>query len=331
MKRVGQLALCLIVIAGALALLGPYQPKLADWFDGVVARIDGKPITQRDLALAVREHLWRHGESWDALGPEAQQTVRETVLLQVIDQHLIHEARLGQPQMQVPTEEELHWFQRQLGFAENRYTDGLQQQELTEAQLRNQMQSQLEDQAWLDARLAVSVATIGDAQARQWFEAHRVQAAKCYRAAHLFLTRHEPGKPDRSAEIQSLAAQLNQGASFEALVAAHSDDERTKGQGGDLGWFAHERMPEDFMAAVAKLEPGLLSEPIATQLGWHLIKLIERKEARLLSFEEVREEVLARLRYQQREAALQDLLKALRAKAKIEPFKRALASSQPAS
>jgi peptidyl-prolyl cis-trans isomerase D len=122
---------------------------------------------------------------------------------------------------------------------------------------------------------------------------------------HLFLSRHDPKRPDRSAEIQALHQQLTRGkARFADLVAKHFEDSLIKVLAGYLGWVSASRMPAEFMEALERTPVGVFSPPIETKLGWHLVRVSARHESRLPSFVEVREEIIALLDQQRREAAL---------------------------
>ena len=68
------------------------------------------------------------------------------------------------------------------------------------------------------------------------------------------------------------------------------------------------------MAALEKLEPGEMSEPVLSRLGWHLLVLKEKRGARVPAFEEVKTEVLALLQTEIREAAVKSLMAELRLK-----------------
>jgi len=54
-------------------------------------------------------------------------------------------------------------------------------------------------------------------------------------------------------------------------------------------------VPPEFLEAVKKLPVGLISSPVRTSLGWHLLRVTERQKTRIPAFEEVREEILAML------------------------------------
>ncbi len=79
------------------------------------------------------------------------------------------------------------------------------------------------------------------------------------------------------AEVQSLAARVAAGESFEALARQYSQDPGSAPQGGDLGVFGPGRMVPEFEQAAFGLQTvGDVSAPIRTQFGIHLIQLSER-------------------------------------------------------
>ena len=60
-------------------------------------------------------------------------------------------------------------------------------------------------------------------------------------------------------------------------MAKQYGEDGTKEKGGDLGWFGQGAMIPDFEEAVAKMEPGQISDLVKTQFGYHVIKLVEKK------------------------------------------------------
>ncbi|MEO1442692.1 MAG: peptidylprolyl isomerase, partial [Chloroflexota bacterium] len=66
------------------------------------------------------------------------------------------------------------------------------------------------------------------------------------------------------------------GEDFVLLAAQFSNDITTKDAGGDLGWFAREELLEPRVAEVAfTQEPGEISMPVATRLGYHIIETLQ--------------------------------------------------------
>ena len=85
-------------------------------------------------------------------------------------------------------------------------------------------------------------------------------------------------------------------------------------RGGDLGWFAKERMVPEFGEAADKMKPGEISEPVKSQFGWHVIRQEETRESPFPAFEEVKGQLKQRMEQQR----MQQCQEALRAKAKTD-------------
>lgn len=94
------------------------------------------------------------------------------------------------------------------------------------------------------------------------------------------------------AEAQDLLAQIRNGsATFEALARAHSIDEASRDNGGDLGFVPREMLPESVAQVAFAMQPGEISAPVQSRFGWHLVQVVERDPAR-----QVPPEMLATMR-----------------------------------
>jgi len=79
------------------------------------------------------------------------------------------------------------------------------------------------------------------------------------------------------AEAQQILEQLAAGVDFGELAFNHSRDVSTRELGGDLGWFTREQLTEPVVAETAfALQPGEVSGPVASGLGYHIIQTLER-------------------------------------------------------
>jgi peptidyl-prolyl cis-trans isomerase C len=109
---------------------------------------------------------------------------------------------------------------------------------------------------------------------------------------------------------------LQGGADFATLAR-----ERSRGpgaqDGGDLGFFKKEEMPEPFAEAAFALAPGQFTPaPVRTQFGWHVIKTEERREEPRPTFEESEQE----LRRTVIEEAATSIVDRLRSGATVQRF-----------
>lgn len=314
-----------------------YHGPLYLWLrGGVVAEVGGQPISRKELAAALRVELWKRDAAWASLSPESQQQQRRAVLDRLIDDRLVRAFRLkddpGEGAPSPSARQEADMMLRQ--FAETEEAPRrMAAQHLTPKTLTMQIDQSQRDEAWIAAKIQPELAKITPQVVRAWYERHKetLRIPQAWHAAHLFLAQAAPGKPDREAEIRDLQQQMLAGkGTLAQLVAAHSEDERSKKLGGDLGWFTHERMPADFIAAVRRLRVGQVSGPVRTRLGWHLILLKEQRASYLPAFEEVQVEISAMLTSQRRETAVQELLMALRKRTQVVIHDEVISSTEPA-
>ncbi|MDF1696602.1 MAG: peptidylprolyl isomerase [Saprospiraceae bacterium] len=106
------------------------------------------------------------------------------------------------------------------------------------------------------------------------------------RISHI-LVQVKPNGPNQKKEeakkkLLNIKQQLREGKSFAALAKEYSDDKNSKDKGGDLG-FITAYLPTGFYElenAMYTLNPNEVSEPIQTKLGFHLVKVIEKRPAR---------------------------------------------------
>ena len=85
-------------------------------------------------------------------------------------------------------------------------------------------------------------------------------------------------------------------------------------KGGDLGEFGKGQMVKEFEDAAFSAEIGQVVGPVATQFGYHLIKVESRKEAETIAFEEVKEQIRRNLLSQKQNQAYSAKAAELKAK-----------------
>ncbi|MGF1689449.1 peptidylprolyl isomerase [Photobacterium japonica] len=120
------------------------------------------------------------------------------------------------------------------------------------------------------------------------------------------------GKSDEAkAKADALLAQLNGGADFAELAKTSSDDTFSGKEGGKLDWFERGVMDPAFEEAAFTLNKGQISGVVASDFGYHIIKLDDVKPSKVKPFADVRDDILAELREQRAAEAFYDQQTAL--------------------
>ncbi len=134
--------------------------------------------------------------------------------------------------------------------------------------------------------------SVTDDQVRKQYEQNSKSfVAKSERqAAHILLD----GDAKKSAD--EIKAKLVEGEDFAKLAKEYSTDSGSKEQGGDLGFSSGDAFPSEFEAALAKLKVGEISEPVKTDAGIHIIKLLAERGAQPPSFDEAKPAIIEQLK-----------------------------------
>jgi peptidyl-prolyl cis-trans isomerase SurA len=80
------------------------------------------------------------------------------------------------------------------------------------------------------------------------------------------------------AKIDTLRARVIGGADFQEVARESSEDNGTRGQGGDLGWFPADAYGEDFGHQVTALDDGDISQAFRSEAGWHIIQRVAQRQ-----------------------------------------------------
>ncbi len=126
------------------------------------------------------------------------------------------------------------------------------------------------------------------------------------RASHILVETEDQAK--------DIVKRLKAGEDFAKLAAELSKDPGSGKQGGDLGFFTKERMVPEFSTAAFALEKDQISDPVKSQFGYHVIKLVDKREKPVPGFEEVKDQIE---QFMLRRAQ-QETIQTLRTSAKID-------------
>jgi peptidyl-prolyl cis-trans isomerase D len=152
---------------------------------------------------------------------------------------------------------------------------------------------------------------VDDVAVRQYYTQHLsdYRVPDRVKIAHILFK--STGKtPAEVATLQKTAAdvlaQIKAGATFGDLAKKYSED-TTASNGGDLGWIVRGQTVKEFEDAAFSMKPGQVSDLIKTIYGIHILKVLDKQNAHLQTFEEVKDSIRSEIE-KQRLADAQDLL-----------------------
>jgi peptidyl-prolyl cis-trans isomerase C len=128
-------------------------------------------------------------------------------------------------------------------------------------------------------------------------------------------------------EAKDVAERLEKGEDFATLANEKSKDPGT--EGGDLGFFTRGRMVKPFEDAAFALDVGEVSEPVETPFGWHIIKVEEKRDQPLPTFDQVKEIIIAQLLQKKAQDVVTDLRKAAKIEVVDPELKKAIEKPAP--
>lgn len=128
------------------------------------------------------------------------------------------------------------------------------------------------------------------------------------RLAHILIeVTDENSETEAKAEIDGIYEQIIEGADFADLAKEYSDDLGSAELGGDLGFTDPGTFVEEFEEVGYALNLNQMSQPVKTEFGFHIIKLIDLEAAKEPVFEEVQAEVEEAFREVEAEQMFVDL------------------------
>lgn len=130
-------------------------------------------------------------------------------------------------------------------------------------------------------------------------ERDRFRSPERVHARHiLVMTQGKPEaeKANLRKKAEDLLKQVKSGGNFAELAKKNSDDTSSAVKGGDLDWFGRGRMVPPFENAAFSLKAGQISDLVTTDFGYHIIQTLEKEEAKVKPFEEVKGQITAELK-----------------------------------
>ena len=153
-----------------------------------------------------------------------------------------------------------------------------------------------------DLGAAATTGEVADSAIAAYYEQHQdeYRQPEKRRLSHIQLPANDHGRAIAATLLERLAARPEDPDFFRMLATQHSQEADSRARGGDLLFQSEAELAAgfgaDFARAVFALPPAALAPaPLRSQRGWHVVKVLARREALDRGLDEVREEIRERL------------------------------------
>lgn len=270
-------------------------PLMADTVDGIAAVVNDDIITDIDVASSL-DTLF---EDQATPGPRhaSPSELRHLVLRRLIEQRLmIQEAKRAGVSVTASEIVKQLLSIRNRFSSEGAFQDWLSEMGLSAERLKEKLHSELMVKRLIDAKVRSAI-FVSPQEVSQELAAHPelAKAGDRVRVSHI-LVRINDARTEQDARALSddLHAQLSRGADFSDVARRFSEDSHRE-EGGAMGWVAPGELLPELDQIVGTMQVGGVSEPIRTTLGFHLMKVEERRPATSLSTMEANHAVYEQL------------------------------------
>ena len=155
-----------------------------------------------------------------------------------------------------------------------------------------------------------------------YYRAHQAEFIdpEDYKLRAAYLSLEGGSEEELEAKKKEISDKVAAGGDF-AAVAGESSDSPLRENQGDLGTIKKGQLDKTLEEAVVKLKPGEIAPWVQAKNGWYLLKLEEKKESRLLTFEEVKKTIEEKIYQEKKRKKLDGFLKDLKGKSYIKIIK----------
>lgn len=136
------------------------------------------------------------------------------------------------------------------------------------------------------------------------------------RASHILLKTESKDEAAVRKQAEEVLKRVKAGEDFAALAKQYSEDDSNKDKGGDLDYFGRGAMVPEFEQAAFAMKAGEVSDLVKTSFGFHIIKVVERRDATTRALSEVRPEIEDQLKFQKAQQQAEQTAKAAEAQIK---------------
>lgn len=205
------------------------------------------------------------------------------------------------------------------------FEEALKQSNKTIASYRDEIKQGLAVDRFVKNRFTDKT-VVSDSEAKEYYDNYPsyFQQPAQVRVSHIMIRlaadADQSQKDEAREKIEQVMKRLRTGDNFETLAKEVSEDNNSKDNGGDLGYISKGQVPQSFEDAAFALNIDEISDIVETGSGFHIIKLTDKTEARTISYEDAKNDIIEGLKTSKVNSAVSNYIIDLRNRSTIVTY-----------
>ena len=288
-------------------------------YDKIQIIVNDHVITQNEIEIRLSNYIKQSRQT--AISREQMQKLRSQMINLLIEEALL-DVRADELNIVLTDEQldaEVEHYRKQNRLSQIEFEELLDRRQLTLANFRKQYLTRTRRSIVVNQEIRSQI-NVTDEELKRMYEKGEGKTVRV-RARHILLILKQNASPDEillmKQRILEIKRQIEQGKSFTEMADQYSQDPSVRQNHGDLGYFKRNDMVQDFAEAAFSLQPGVISDPVRTPFGFHLIEVVDRKEDPLEDFEKVKQKLHQQVYQREFEIKYKEYIQNLKQKARI--------------
>lgn len=287
--------------------------------------VNGQAVTEKEVSAEVAKRLEGQKKRMPP-GMEMPETMMQQMRTRVVDmkiEQVLLDQEIAKQNVSVSDDqviEEIKKIAGQKGQTMEEVEKEVANYGMTLEDLKAQIRMQIQVKALMEAKTPDAEVTEADVKKFYDENPQHFNQPEQVQASHILCGKRgitEDEYPAELEKIEKAKARLDAGEAFEE-VAKDVSTCPSSAKGGDLGFFGKGQMDPAFEKAAFGLEVGQTTDVVKTSFGYHIIKLTDKKEGGVTSFDEAKDQITQFLTQQKQRAFWTEYSKTMREDATIE-------------
>lgn len=294
-------------------LFASKESNSAELVDKIVAVVNDDVITLSDL----NEMAAKINSS-----PDAPQEDQKAILDQMVELKLLEQEakKLGISVTEKEVDTALEGVKNQFNLTDEQMDEVLKKRNLTPQAFRDQWRIQILGNKVIGIQVKGQIVVTEDEIKKHYEENYgEVDAGKEIRIAHILIPFDSPEAAEKARELAvETAEKARSGEDFGELAKKYSKDTVSAERGGDLGYVKKGDLVVSLEEAVKETPVGEIAGPVESPAGFHVIKVLDKREPGESSIDDAREEIRQKIFQDKAQESLKNWVEGVRKTAYIE-------------